>query len=72
MLGGLVVTLGVAMACLAGCAGAPATCASAGGRYVDGTCVKSGLTELAIRRYCEERGAVFLAGSNTCAWGIGQ
>lgn len=65
-------TMAIALSCLSGCAGAAATCASAGGRYVDGTCTKSGPAELAVRRYCQERGAVFLAGSNTCAYGIGQ
>jgi len=64
--------LTIAVSCLAGCAASAATCASAGGTFANGACTLSGPDVDAMKRRCQERGAPYLAGSNTCAYGIGQ
>ena len=71
-LAGLIMTLAITLSCLSGCAGSAGTCASAGGTYADGACTLSGPEVDAMKRRCQERGAPYLAGSNTCAYGIGQ
>lgn len=60
------------MSSLSGCADAARICARAGGTYADGACTQSGPEQAAARRQCEERGAVYLAGANTCAYGEGR
>jgi hypothetical protein len=49
-----------------------ATCEGSGGRYVEGTCILSSPDRLAVKLWCETHGAVYLSGSNVCAWGEGQ
>jgi len=67
-----VLTLLVWIGSLCGCSGSAAICAGAGGTFADGTCTRSSASDLADRQWCETHGAVYLAGSGTCAWGEGQ
>ena len=62
----------VMLLALPGCSGSAAICASAGGTYADGTCTRHSASDVAVRQWCESHGAVYLAGSSTCAWGEGQ
>lgn len=64
--------LSMAVWCLSACADAGGICARAGGTYTDGACTRSGAEEAAIKQWCEGRGAVYLAGPNTCAYGEGR
>ena len=63
--------LGMLLA-LPGCSGSAGICASTGGTYADSACTRSSVSDVAVRQWCEFHGAVYLAGSNTCAWGEGQ
>jgi hypothetical protein len=69
---GTAVTLSMTASCLSACGNAAAICAGAGGSLEGGACTRSGPQETADRQWCEEHGAVYLAGSGTCAWGEGQ
>jgi hypothetical protein len=54
------------------CADLAAICARAGGAFAGGACTRSGPEEAAVKRLCQERGAIYLAGSNTCTYGEGR
>jgi hypothetical protein len=62
----------IAASCLSACGNAAAICARAGGSLEGGACTRSGPQEAADKQWCEEHGAVYLAGSGTCAYGEGQ
>lgn len=51
--------------------GGAAICASAGGTVVDGTCSRWSVRLEAAKQMCETSGGVFLAGQDTCAYGMG-
>jgi len=57
---------------LSGCSGAEAVCQASGGTYTGGTCILSSPERLAVKEWCETHGAVYLSGSNVCAFGEGQ
>ena len=69
---GTAVTLSMAVSCLSACGNAAALCARAGGSLEGGACTRSGPQEAADKQWCEEHGAVYLAGSGTCAYGEGR
>jgi hypothetical protein len=60
------------LASLSGCSGSAAICSSAGGTFENGTCTRHSASDDADRQWCESHGAIYLAGSGTCAWGEGQ
>jgi len=60
------------LASLTGCSGSAAICAGAGGIIENGACIRHSASDAADRQWCESHGAVYLAGSGTCAWGEGQ
>ena len=60
------------LASLTGCSGSAAICAGAGGTFENGACIRHSASDAADRQWCESHGAVYLAGSGTCAWGEGQ
>jgi hypothetical protein len=62
----------IAVSCFSACGNASAICARAGGSLEGGACTRSGPQEAADKQWCEEHGAVYLAGSGTCAYGEGQ
>jgi hypothetical protein len=64
--------LSIALSCLSACGNAAAICARAGGSLEGGTCTRSGPQDAANKQWCEEHGAVYLAGSGTCAYGEGR
>jgi hypothetical protein len=68
----IAVTLSMAVSCLSACGNAAAICARAGGSLEGGACTRSGPQDAADKQWCEEHGAVYLAGSGTCAWGEGR
>jgi len=57
---------------LAGCISSAAICEGSGGTYAEGTCILSSPDRLALQQWCQTHGAVYLSGSNVCAWGEGQ
>lgn len=65
------VALVVTILCVAACADSAATCSRAGGEYANGACTLSGPSQLAVRRWCEANGGVYLAGPNICGYGSG-
>ena len=69
---GTAVILSMAVSCLSACGNAAAVCARAGGSLEGGACTQSGPQEAADKQWCEEHGAVYLAGSGTCAYGEGR
>src|SRR5262245_2282850 len=66
------VAAGLALTLSACAGGGVAICEAAGGQYVGGTC--SGWTSAleVAKEWCETHGGVFLAGQNTCAFGLGR
>jgi hypothetical protein len=56
-------------ACATG--GGAGICEAAGGTYAGGTCSRWSPVLEAAKRMCETRGGVFLAGQDTCAFGMG-
>ena len=69
---GTAATLAIALSGMFACADTAAICARAGGTFAGGACIRSGPEEAAVKRLCQERGAIYLAGSNTCAYGVGR
>jgi hypothetical protein len=69
---GTAATLALASSGVFACADTAAICTRAGGTFAEGTCTRSGPEEAAVKRFCQERGAIYLAGSNTCAYGEGR
>ena len=64
--------LSIVLSCLSACGNTAAICARAGGSLEGGACTRSGPQEAADKQWCEEHGAVYLAGSGTCAYGEGR
>ena len=64
--------LSIVLSCFSACGNSAAICARAGGSLEGGACTRSGPQEAADKQWCEEHGAVYLAGSGTCAYGEGQ
>ncbi len=69
---GAAATLAMCLSGISACADTAAICARAGGTFTEGACIRSGPQEAAAKRVCQERGAIYLAGSNTCAYGGGR
>ncbi len=65
-------TLSIVLSGVSACGNAAAICARADGSLEGGACTRSGPQEAADKQWCEEHGAVYLAGSGTCAYGEGQ
>ena len=68
----LTATIATLALSLSACAGAGAICEASGGTYSAGTCILSSPDRLALKQWCETHGAVYLSGSNVCAFGEGQ
>jgi hypothetical protein len=68
----IVATLSIVLPGVSACGNTAAICARAGGSFEGGACTRSGPQEAADKQWCEAHGAVYLAGSGTCAYGEGQ
>lgn len=64
------IVLAMAVLCVSACGSSAAVCANAGGTYAEGTCIRAG--QAGVRELCAARGAVYLAGPDTCAYGEGR